>query len=122
MTNQDIAQRLKDLKVQHKETIFDSSEPKSIQELINCGVFAEHAEKGADSVNNSIDILKRYKLNITQSSVNLLKELRTYKWLLDKTGNGINKPIDKNNHAIDSLRYVALNKLSEDNSGEYFLA
>ena len=70
-------------------------------------------------INNSIDILKRYKLNITSNSINLIKELKTYKWIVDKTGNSINKPIDYNNHAIDALRYVALNKLSNNNSGIY---
>lgn len=122
MTNPDIAQRLKDFQKNRTETVFDSAEPKSIVELENLGIYVTAAEKGKDSVNNSIDILKRYKLNITQTSVNLLKELRTYKWLLDKSAEGTNKPIDKNNHAIDALRYVALNKLSEDNHGEYFIS
>lgn len=121
LTNPMIAERVKALGKSQQESIFDSSEPKSIQELVNLQVRAFPAKKGADSIINSIDILKRYKLNITASSVDLIKELRTYKWMLDKTGNGINTPIDYNNHLIDALRYVALNKLANDNNGVYAL-
>jgi phage terminase large subunit len=60
---------------------------------------------------NSIDILKRYKINVTRASVNLRKELGKYKWLTDRSGKTTNQPIDACNHLIDPLRYVALNKL-----------
>lgn len=120
LTNQDLADRYKGLGIRQGQYIVaDSAEPKSIQELINLQFTVYPAEKGADSIKNSIDILKRYKLNITQDSTNLIKELRTYKWMLDKTGNSINKPIDYNNHAVDALRYVALNKLGQNNNGVY---
>jgi phage terminase large subunit len=123
LTNQDLAIKYRDLGIQsHEEIIADSAEPKSIQELTNQQFRVNGAEKGADSIKNSIDILKRYKLNITQDSSNLIKELRTYKWMLDKTGNSINKPVDYNNHAIDALRYVALNKLGHNNNGVYHIA
>lgn len=120
LTNQDLASKYKELGIyQGQYVVADSAEPKSIQELINLQFSVYPAEKGADSIKNSIDILKRYKLNITNDSTNLIKELRTYKWMLDKTGNSINKPIDYNNHAIDALRYVALNKLGKNNNGVY---
>lgn len=120
LTNQDLAERYKVLGIkQGQYVVADSAEPKSIQELTNLQFTVYPAEKGADSIKNSIDILKRYKLNITNDSTNLIKELRTYKWMIDKTGNSVNKPIDYNNHAIDALRYVALNKLGKNNNGVY---
>ena len=119
LTNQDIANKLINLGMHRKEIIFDSSEPKSIRELENLQINVYPAQKGADSIISSIDILKRYKLNITANSVNLIKELRTYKWILDKSATATNKPIDHNNHLIDALRYVALNKLMVDNNGVY---
>lgn len=119
LTNPDIAKRLVELKVDKKHNVFDSAEPKSIEELSRLGIRIEGAIKGPDSVRNSIDILKRYKLNITSRSVNLLNEIKTYKWLSDKNGNTINEPIDYNNHLIDALRYVALNKLRKNGSGKY---
>ena len=116
-----IANRLKELEVDRQEIVFDSAEPKSIQELTNLQINVFAAKKGADSIRNSIDILKRYKLNITSNSLDLIKELKTYKWILDKGAYPTQKPIDYNNHLIDALRYVALNKLSNDNNGVYHL-
>lgn len=119
LTNPDIYNKVKD-KVQRLEIVADSAEPKSIQELNNLGLNVYPAQKGKDSIMNSIDILKRYKINITSRSLPLIKELNAYKYKVDKvTGNAINEPVDFMNHAIDALRYVALNKLSEDNSGHY---
>ncbi len=40
--------------------------------------------------------------------------MRSYVWERDKEGKNTNVPIDFNNHAIDALRYVALNKLKKD--------
>jgi len=93
------------------EIIADSSEPKSIEELRRIGWFVTGAKKGADSIKNSIDILRRYKLNITRQSVNLRSELGRYKWKTGRSGKAINEPIDTYNHLIDPIRYVALNKL-----------
>lgn len=120
MTNDQIAERLRELDIKrHEYIVADSSEPKSITEIYNHGFNVNGALKGADSIKNSIDILKRYKLNITAKSTNLLKELKSYKWATDKQGNPINTPVDYNNHAIDALRYVALNKLQNNNNGKY---
>jgi phage terminase large subunit len=123
MTNIDIGNRLKQLGVTEQNYIVgDSAEPKSITEIYNQRFNIHPAEKGKDSIVNSIDILKRYKLNITSNSANLLKEIKTYKWATDKNGNSINEPVDFNNHLIDALRYVALNKLNKNNSGIYAIA
>jgi phage terminase large subunit len=112
LTNKDIANRLTSVGVSKKtEIVADSAEPKSIEELMQLGWHITGAKKGADSVNNSIDILKRYKLNITRRSVNLRTELNRYKWRVDKSGKALNEPVDTWNHLIDPLRYVALNKL-----------
>lgn len=120
MTNQDIGTRLTQLGVLPTDYIVgDSAEPKSIQEIYNQRFNIHPAQKGKDSITNSIDILKRYKLNITSQSSNLLKEIKTYKWATDKEGNSINTPVDYNNHLIDALRYVALNKLAKNNHGNY---
>jgi phage terminase large subunit len=123
LTNLDIGTRLKQLEVNEQNYIVaDSAEPKSIQEIYNQRFNIHPAEKGKDSIKNSIDILKRYKLNITSKSSNLLKEIKTYKWSTDKSGNSINEPVDYNNHLIDALRYVALNKLNKNNGGIYAIA
>jgi phage terminase large subunit len=48
--------------------------------------------------------------------LNLINELNKYKWVVDKNGNKLNKPIDSFNHALDAVRYVALNKMRVDNN------
>lgn len=110
LTNPDIAKRLNT----KDEIIADSAEPKSIEELKRLGLRVEPAKKGADSIKNGIDILRRYKINVTRRSVNLRKEFNTYRWKVDQSGKALNIPVDFANHLIDPLRYVALNKLSEN--------
>lgn len=113
LTNDMIARELKNNSVSG-EIVADSAEPKSIQEIMNEGFWVTPAEKGKDSIRQSINILKRYKLNITRRSTGLRKEIRSYKWKVDKGGKPLNEPIDFMNHSIDALRYVALNKLGHN--------
>ena len=120
LTNQDIAAKFKELGITRAwEVVADSAEPKSIEEIYRLGFNIKPAEKGPDSVRNGIDILKRYQLHVTQSSTNLIKELRSYTWATDKEGKNTGVPIDSFNHACDAMRYVALNKLRISNSGKY---
>jgi phage terminase large subunit len=112
MLNSDIAKVIKENGISLIDTVADSAEPKSIAELRTYGIKIEGAEKGADSIKNGIDILKRYKINITKRSTNIRKEILSYKWKIDRDGNLTNEPIDNFNHSLDPLRYVALNKLN----------
>jgi len=115
LTNSDILKKFSELKVdKNKSIVADSAEPKSIEDIYRGGYTSiRGANKGKDSVINSIDTLKQFKLNITKASTNLIKELRSYVWERDKEGKTTNNPIDYNNHAIDALRYVALNKINK---------
>jgi phage terminase large subunit len=120
LTNQDIADKLRTLGITRSwEIVADSAEPKSIEEIYRLGFNIKPAEKGPDSVRNGIDILKRFKLQVTKDSTNLIKELRSYTWATDKEGKNTGVPIDSFNHACDAMRYVALNKLRVSNSGKY---
>jgi phage terminase large subunit len=120
LTNQDIADKLRMLGITRAwEIVADSAEPKSIEEIYRLGFNIKPAEKGPDSVRNGIDILKRFKLQVTKDSTNLIKELRSYTWATDKEGKNTGVPIDSFNHACDAMRYVALNKLRVSNSGKY---
>jgi phage terminase large subunit len=94
--------------------VADSAEQKSIREIYNYGIRRiEGAVKGKDSILNGIDIMQRYKYKVTAQSLNLITELRNYKWREDKiTGELLNIPIDKYNHAIDAVRYLISAKLN----------
>jgi phage terminase large subunit len=122
LTNQDIAAKLRDFGIsRHWEIIADSAEPKSIEEVYRLGFNIKPAQKGPDSVRNGIDVLKRFKIQVTKDSTNLIKELRNYAWATDKNGKNTGAPIDAFNHGIDAIRYVALNKLAVANRGRYVL-
>jgi phage terminase large subunit len=78
------------------------------------------SKKGADSIANGIKELKAFlpvregtgkpKLFIRASCKNTIREFESYSWETDDTGEVTNKPEDKNNHALDALRYLALDK------------
>lgn len=110
MTNPDIANRIKGLGITD-EIIADSAEPKSIQELKNAGIYVSPAVKGADSINQGIDAIKRYKSYIDPSSRDLIEEFSSYTWKKDRDGKAVNKPIDKFNHGIDAGRYALSHRL-----------
>jgi phage terminase large subunit len=98
----------------------DSSEPKSIEEIRRYGKTIKGVTKGNDSINYGIDVMQRQEYLVTKSSTNLIKELRSYCWDVDKQGVRMNKPIDHFNHAIDALRYHEMEALGlKSNYGQY---
>ena len=70
-------------------------------------------------INLGLDMLRRYNIFVKNTSTNVIKEMRSYKYLEDKNGDLTNKPEDKNNHSCDALRYSILNKLMRPNYGKY---
>lgn len=113
LTNPKIAEKAKAEGVTRKtQIIADSAEPKSIAELNNLGLWVVPTLKGKDSILLGIDVLQRYKINVTRRSTALIEELQSYKWEENKDGKKTNKPIDDFNHAIDALRYFAIMKLN----------
>lgn len=95
----------------------------------NCDLFCEHdpdmvfalrhaglpnadlARKGQGSVNRGIELLNEHKVVYTNNSTNLHRERSMYIWDTDKvTGKQINKPVDRNNHLMDAIRYAAYTK------------
>lgn len=114
LTNSDIIKELELLNVQrHEMIVADSAEPKSIEDIRRAGYRIEGAKKGADSIKNGLDTLLRHPINVTKRSTNLKSELRTYRWASDKDGKQTNVPESGNDHAIDGVRYVALNRLKK---------
>ena len=109
-----IVWKFEDLEINKKEEIiWDSAEPKSIEEIYNYWYNIVPAKKWKDSVIFWIEILKQYDIFITAWSWNLQKEFRKYTRKLDKENKPLNEPIDDFNHWIDATRYVWLNKLKK---------
>jgi phage terminase large subunit len=110
LQNPDIAKKLMwDPKYKSKYIIADSAEPKSIAELNTLGLKVMKCP--AKDTMLSIDILKRYKINVTEDSLNLIKEIRGYRFMKDRDGKIQNEIVDTMNHLMDALRYFALHYL-----------
>ncbi len=110
MTNRDIADFLKKHKYENVICYCDSAEPKSIEELRQMGILAKPAIKGQGSINAGISLLKEFDIICSLESKNLHKEQQSYLWEELKDGTIINKPVDKNNHLMDALRYAAYSR------------
>jgi phage terminase large subunit len=98
----------------------DSSAKFALQSLRKRGFRITGSKKGADSINNGIrevqSLLKiregtgKPKLFVHSRCVNLIKEFQIYSWVRDGFGEISQTAEDKNNHALDALRYLALDK------------
>jgi len=116
LVNAEIAQRIGPLK--GWEIIADSAEPKSIEDLRRSGFRIRPTVKGPDSVRAGLAKMQGLTIYVTSDSIDLIRELRTYSWAVDKAGATTNEPEDANNHAIDAARYAIMDKLKA-RSGTY---
>ena len=85
--------------------IADSSEPKSIDEMLLYGITILPATKGKGSIIQGIEFVKAQRISVTRRSVNIIKEFENYAWMEDKNGDSINEPKDLWNHTMDAIRY-----------------
>jgi phage terminase large subunit len=107
LTNQDLANEIKRLKINEQYIICDSAEPKSIEELRRLDIYAKPSQKGAGSVMNGIQVIKEYEVFASKQSKNLLQEYQYYIWESNRDGQMINK-IKQNgmDHLMDAFRYA----------------
>lgn len=111
LTTVDLIERYKLLNIdKYREIFCDNAEPKTIEELARAKYNAKPADK---DVTEGIRKVKSMPLYITKRSVNLIKELRSYKWKVDKNGRVLDEPIKFNDHGMDAGRYAVFTKLSK---------
>jgi len=110
-TNIEIANELKNLPIGNDEVIADSAEPKSIEEIYQMGINIHPAIKGQDSVRAGINKIKEFKIKVTARSRNVIRELKHYKWKMDKNGESLNEPVKLFDDLLDAMRYVVWTKL-----------
>ncbi len=111
LTNSDLIELLKSSINRDTSIYADSAEPQRIEEIYQAGfnIYPAHKE-----VRFGIDKVKQYRLHILSDSVNLIKEIRSYKWKEDKGGRILEEPVKFNDHAMDAMRY-ALASLQKTN-------
>ena len=116
LTNDALAQEVLGKTGDERMVICDSSEPKSIAELQQYGVRAFGARKGQDSVEHGIQWLQQQTIVIDSRCINARNEFSTYHWKRDAGGYPMRKPVDKNNHLIDALRYAYESEMTQGGS------
>lgn len=112
MTIGDVIDRIKTLEI--KGTIYaDSAEPQAIEEMKRAGLNVIPSKKGADSVGKGIDNIKRRKLFITKDSVNMLKEIKSYRWKEKNEKIEDKEPVKENDHLMDAIRYAVHTRITQ---------
>ncbi|UFH60471.1 PBSX family phage terminase large subunit [Sulfurovum mangrovi] len=82
----------------------DSANPDKIQTIVNAGY--RRCKPAKKDVLAGIDHIKSKKLYVTADSINLIKELESYSWKLDKNGEAMEVPAKLFDDALDALRYA----------------
>lgn len=82
----------------------DSASPDWIDTLVLGGVRAVSVNKTA--INYGIQWLLEHRIVIHKDCVNFIREISAYRWEEDKFGNALPKPVGKDDHGIDALRYA----------------
>jgi len=115
LTTGDLIEKYKELGISKAVEIFcDNAEPKTIEELRRAGYNAKEAHK---DVTEGIRKVKSLPLFINSSSLNILKEIKSYKWKSDVNGRPVkdkdrDEPVKFNDHAMDAMRYAIFTKLA----------
>jgi phage terminase large subunit len=105
LTTLDFIHKLGNLNIDRTDAIWcDSAQPQTIEELRRNKYNAKPVNK--KSILHGIDLMKQHYNFIETTSTNILQEFGSYKWKVDKNGNLLDTPEDKDNHTIDAIRYV----------------
>jgi phage terminase large subunit len=112
LTTNDLIERYKQLDIPKHQVIYcDAAEPKTIEELQRAGYNAQPADK---DVTEGIRKVKGMPLFITKDSTDMIKEIKNYKWKLDKNDKVTDEPVKFADHSIDALRYAVFTHMSAD--------
>jgi len=88
--------------------VFDSAEPKSIDEIEGYGINIIGCTKGAGSVSQGIQFVQGKKISITKRSVKTIKAYGNYTWKTSRSGENLSVPDDSNHewsNSMDAVRY-----------------
>ena len=104
LTTSELIQKVKQI-VGNSLVYCDTARPEIIQDLILNGVNAYPANK---SVKEGIDFIRSHKIHIHRESIDLQKEMRSYKWKQKPTGEILDEPVKMFDDNVDSMRYAAI--------------
>lgn len=113
MTNEDIFKKLQEMEINSARVVCDNADQKSIEDLRRLGAKrVVPCSKGKDSILNGISLIQEYHIYVNPNCSGVEEEFLNYTWVKDKkTGEYINKPIDKFNHYMDAFRYSVMDAI-----------
>jgi phage terminase large subunit len=94
-----------DIKSTRALLIGDSAKWAYIDSLINSGYNADGAIKGSGSVDLGISSMQKFQMYVVFDD-DLKSEYDEYSWEVDKNGVSRDVPLKKNDHYMDSIRYI----------------
>ena len=112
MVTNDIHNFLKSVVNGREEIYADSAEGRLIEELYRLGWNIKPVKKGPDSIRFGISVMQNYNIKIPRSSQNLINEMYSYQYAVDKHQHTTDRPEDGLDHLIDAARYACMMRLS----------
>ena len=88
----------------------DDARPEIIKVIKQAGFNVHAVKKEKGSVIRGIDFIKKHKVFLNKESLELIKEMRNYKWRVDKNERVLDEPVDLNDHCMDALRYACISR------------
>ena len=124
MITSEIIQALKERVNPRDEIWCDSSDPRLIEEIYRAGFNAKAVKKGPDSIRFGISVMQNYKIHVVKKSQNLINEMYSYQWAVDKHQHTTDTPEGGLDHAIDAARYACMMRLSykAQSKGKYVIS
>jgi phage terminase large subunit len=118
LTSPELIKRMKKLNIPRSATIWaDNADPGRITDLqiagYNCRPCKKSRVTGKAIHGNGILFVKTFDLNVHKIDLNLIKEIRCYKWKNNpKTGEIFkDEPVKLFDHALDAIRYAVFSEL-----------
>lgn len=109
MTETDLIARMNEIGIpKHANIQCDEAYPDKIEQLVRSGWYnAKACPKGKGSLHTGIMFVQAQTIYTNHGNVNFNKEMQTYEWGTNRiTGKPTDEPVDKNNHAMDAMRYA----------------
>lgn len=126
MFNSDIADLLNREAVPRFVNVWaDAAEPKAIAEIgqytgLRINACDKSAPTKSDRLKFQLQWMQGWKMKVTKSSLNWIREARNYTWSKDRDGNLLDHPINGFDHLLDATRYALYSELAgRGSTGNY---
>jgi len=106
LTTPALIERMRELRIDSEiKIIADCERPDDIDEILYAGFNIHACKKGPGSVKTGIDRVRRFTQHILDDSPDIEREIKGYKWKVDKNGTQLGKPVAFKDHSCDAIRY-----------------